>query len=355
MKKVLITGGCGFIGSHVAALLLENKFHVIIIDNNENSSSKIISKIKKTAEQKIKNCSDFMSFENCDIRNYDSIKDIFQREILSGSEISWVIHCAGVKSVRESTIFPLKYWEQNVFGAINILKVMKYFNCKNIIFSSSATIYDSSLENLIKEDNAVKTSNPYANTKYTIELILNDIYKSDPGNWRIAALRFFNPIGAHSSGLLGENPSQKPNNIFPIINNVASGNEKILNIFGNDWDTPDGTCIRDYIHIEDIAEGHLKTLEFLNSNQSQIVSFNLGTGIGTSVLKLVKTFEKVNKVKIPFIFSEKRPGDKSICIADNKLMKNVVNWSPKRDLNQMCKDGWRWQCSKHNDLGLIKY
>ena len=152
MKKVLITGGCGFIGSHVAALLLENKFHVIIIDNNENSSSKIISNIKKTAEQKRKNCSDFMSFENCDIRNYDSIKDIFQREIFSGSEISWVIHCAGVKSIKESTIFPLTYWEQNVLGAINILKVMKQFNCKNIIFSSSATIYDSSSEYLIKEE-----------------------------------------------------------------------------------------------------------------------------------------------------------------------------------------------------------
>ena len=354
MKKVLITGGCGYIGSHVAALLLENKFHVLIIDNNENSSSKIISNIQKTAEQKRKYCSDYLSFKNCDIRNYESLKDIFKREIFSGSEIAWVIHCAGVKSVAESTIFPLKYWEQNVLGAINLLKVMNQFNCKNIIFSSSAMIYESSSGCSLKEDDVVKPSNPYANTKQNIELILNDIYKSDPENWRIGSLRFFNPIGAHSSGLLGEKPSQETNNIFPIINEVASGNREFLNIYGNNWETPDGTCIRDYIHIEDIAEGHLKTLEFLNSNESQIVSFNLGTGVGTSVLNLVKTFEKANKVKIPFVFSEKRPGDKSILIADNKLMKKVVDWYPKRDLIQMCKDGWRWQCSTHNNLNLLK-
>ena len=354
MKKILITGGCGFIGSHIAALLLENKYQVIIIDNNENSSSRIISNIKEAAKQKIKNCSDYLTFKNCDIRNYESLKNIFKKEKSTGSEISSVIHCAGLKSVEESTIIPIKYWEQNVFGAINVFKVMNEFDCKNIIFSSSATIYDSSSEYLLKEKHAVKTINPYANTKHTVELILSDIYKSDPSNWRIASLRFFNPIGAHSSGLLGEKPFQKPNNIFPIINNVASGNTKILNIFGNDWDTPDGTCVRDYIHIEDIAEAHLKTLEFLNSNNSQIVSFNLGTGIGTSVLQLVKTFEKVNNVKIPFVFSKKRPGDKSISIADNNLIKNVVNWSPKRDLIKMCRDGWRWHCSNHNDLSILK-
>ena len=349
MKKILITGGCGFIGSHIAAHLLEKKYHVIIIDNNENSSSEIIQNILNVAKQKTQiNCSKFLSFHQCDIRDYKSIKNIFLKESLSKLEISSVIHCAGIKSVEESIKFPINYWDSNVYGTINILKVMHEFKCRTIIFSSSATIYDSSSNRLIRENDLLKATNPYANTKITVEKILSDVFQSEPKSWRIANLRFFNPIGAHSSGLLGEDPFGKPTNIFPIINNVASGKTKVLNIFGNDWNTPDGTCIRDYIHIEDIAEGHLKTLDFLNSNSNQIVFFNLGTGIGTSVLQLVRTFEEVNNVKIPFVFLGKRPGDEPISIADNYLMNKVVNWSPHRNLQKMCKDGWNWHLNKKN-------
>ncbi len=353
MQKILITGGCGFIGSHIATLLLENKYHVIIIDNNENSSSDVIQNILKVATRKIKNCSKFLSFQKCDIRDYESVKNIFFKESLSNLEITSVIHCAGVKSVEESIKFPINYWDSNVYGTVNILKVMREFECRTIIFSSSATIYDSSSNRLMREDDLLKATNPYANTKITVEKIFRDVFQSEPKLWRIANLRFFNPIGAHSSGLLGEDPFRKPTNIFPIINNVASGKTKVLNIFGNDWNTPDGTCIRDYIHIEDIAEGHLKTLDFLNSNDNQIVFFNLGSGIGTSVLQLVRTFEKVNNVKIPFVFSDKRPGDEPISIADNSLMKKEINWAPQRNLLEMCKDGWTWNLSKKkllNDL-----
>ena len=257
--------------------------------------------------------------------------------------INGVIHFAGLKSVENSNINPIEYWDNNVSGTINLLKSMEENDCFKIVFSSSATIYENT-GNLPKNENtAIKPINPYGNTKACVEFFLDDVYKSAPKKWKIASLRYFNPIGAHPSGLLGENPLDLPTNIFPIILKVATREIKEISIFGQNWDTPDGTCIRDYIHIMDLAEAHIKSLVFLDKNKPQNLKLNIGTGRGYSVLELINTFERINKIKLPFKFCNPRKGDLPIVVADNSKAISKIKWQTSKTLEDMCKDGWRWQ------------
>jgi len=346
MGKILVTGGAGFIGSHTCLLLLQKGYELVIIDsliNSSYSSIKKIGNIKSTTNELF---ADRIKFHEIDMRDYLSIKNVFDIEFQNNNAIDAVIHFAGLKAVGESTFDPLKYWDFNVLSTVNLLKVMVQFNCKTIIFSSSATIYESKDNCLINEDTTLKPINPYGATKATIEQILNDIYKSGSNDWKIANLRYFNPIGAHPSGLLGEDPQGKPNNIFPLILKVASGELNQLRIFGNDWDTFDGTGVRDYIHVLDLAEGHISAFEFLERNKPNIINLNLGTGIGTSVLELINTFQKVNDVKINYVFDDRRKGDKQYVVADITKAKEILGWESKKNLEEMCKDGWNWQLKK---------
>ena len=342
MKRILVTGGCGFIGSHTSLRLLENGYDLIIIDSLINSSFEAIRNIKyilqKTHPNNIKN----LNFIKGDIRDKNLLNKIFSESYESQKKIDAVIHFAGLKSVYESVLNPLNYWDVNLFGTINLLKEMRKFNCKNFIFSSSATIYGPFQDLPFTENSKIKPINTYGKTKSAVEQLLTDLFQSKEKGWKIASLRYFNPIGAHSSGLLGEDPKNIPNNIFPLINKVAAKEIQKFKIFGSDWDTKDGTGVRDYIHVMDLSEGHLNVLKFLSENQPQKLFLNFGTGKGTSVLELIKTFEKVNNVKIPYIFEKKREGDISCAFADNSLAKNVLNWVPKRTLEDMCKDGWNW-------------
>ena len=320
--------------------MLERGYEIIAIDSLKNSSSKSLARVleilnKKNKKNKIK-------FIKGDLRDKCFIRSIFEDEYNSKESISAVIHLAALKSVPESIKYPLHYWENNVVGSMNLVESMEDFNCRTIVFSSSATVYEGS-DSLLKENHKVNPSNPYASTKVVVERLLMDFYLSTKKNWSVINLIYFNPIGAHISGMIGEDPKASETNIFPIINAVASGKKKYIEIFGKDWGTPDGTCIRDYIHIMDLAEGHLFALEKLLKNSKQFLNINLGTGSGVSVLELISTFEKVNSISIPFVFSKRRSGDQAITVADNNLAIDLLDWKPKRTLADMCLDGWRWQ------------
>lgn len=345
MKVALITGGTGFIGSHTAISMLKNEYRLVIVDSNINSSSKKIDNIIKILKLEGLEFSDRIKFVKGDIRDKKLLDEIFRSSISINEKIDCVIHFAGLKAVEESINEPLKYWDVNVNGTLTLLEVMKQYNCKKIIFSSSATLYgNKEIQSPIKEDSIIKPTNTYGKTKETIENILYSLSERTSHNWKIAILRYFNPIGAHSSGIIGEDPKMIPTNILPIINQVALGKKEMLEIYGNDWDTYDGTCIRDYIHVVDLAEGHLKALEYITNNdsKSQFLKLNLGTGKGVSVLELVNTFKKINKVEVPFKFASRREGDIPYSVADNSLAKKIIRWKPKYDLNQMCKDSWNW-------------
>ncbi len=338
MHRILVTGGCGFIGSHTCLCLLDKNYEVWVVDSLVNSSHLVLERIKK-----LSNKSNNLKFFNGDIRDINFIRKVFQKAINNNLPISGVIHFAGLKSVAESIEEPIKYWDVNVNGTINLIRVMKESNCRSIVFSSSATIYGIKDDTPIKESFNIDSINPYGTTKIVIEKLLKDLYLSSPDEWRISSLRYFNPIGAHESGLMGEDPSGIPNNIFPLILQVGMRRINKLQIFGNDWDTEDGTGVRDYIHVLDLADGHILALEYLFNRKPQIINLNLGTGIGTSVLELINTFERVNNVSIPYEFTERRGGDHATVIADNSKIIEVLNWKPKRDLSEMCVDGWRWQ------------
>ena len=342
MKKILVTGGAGFIGSHTCLKLLENNFKVFIIDSFTNSSSTALKKLKFILREKIFNIDKNLKIFKVDIRDSKSLFNTF-KSIKDEESIDAVIHFAGLKAVHESVSNPLSYWDSNVNGSINLFKIMEEFNCHNLIFSSSATIYSKNNQLPLKETSELGAVNPYGNTKLTIERILEDLYNSAPKSWRICNLRYFNPIGAHPSGLIGEDPKGTPNNIFPLILNAAYDENNTLKIFGNDWETPDGTCIRDFIHVMDLADGHMTSLNYLLDNSTQFLNINLGTGIGTTVLELIKTFEYVNNVNIPFVFSNRRPGDLPKIIADNNKALKLLNWLPKRNISDMCRDGWKWK------------
>ena len=348
MKYVLVTGGSGFIGSHTSLVLLEKNYNLVIIDSFINSSSESINRIAKIAKISENEKSNRIIVFKGDLRDYHFIYKIFTDFLKSGKKIESVIHFSGLKSVSESIKDPLNYWDNNIISTINLLKVMKEFDCKTIVFSSSATIYGDNKKDLIDEKNEVKPTNPYGVTKATIEKLLKDVYESDLKSWKIACLRYFNPVGAHKSGLIGEDPLDNPNNIFPILNRVASGKILKLSVYGNDWPTKDGTGVRDYIHVMDLAEGHELTLNFLSNYESKFITLNLGTGHGYSVLELIQTFEKVNNIKIPFSIEKRREGDVSSVVADSRLARNLLQWNPQRDLSDMCRDGWKWQTTNPN-------
>tara|TARA_B100000212_G_scaffold242516_1_gene184865 strand:- start:79 stop:1122 length:1044 start_codon:yes stop_codon:yes gene_type:complete len=343
MNSILVTGGAGFIGSHTCILLLKKGYSVFILDSFINSSEKSIKKILLTLESENIDIYKKIYLIKGDIKIKDDIKKVFQLSLNIKKKIIAVIHFAGLKSVFDSILEPLNYWENNLYGTINLLAIMKKYKCKTIVFSSSAAIYKTQSKKLLNENDVCDPINPYGNSKLTIENVLKDVFKSEPLEWRVASLRYFNPIGAHEFGLLGEDPIGKPNNIFPQITKVAMGKLNNIQIFGSDWPTPDGTGVRDYIHVMDLAEGHLSALDFLINNKSQILSLNLGTGVGTSVLELINTFQEVNNIRVPYKFVGRRDGDNAIVVADNSLAKSVLNWAPKRNLEDMCRDGWNWQ------------
>lgn len=332
MKKILVTGGAGYIGSHTAVELLEAGYEVVIVDNFYNSKPEAIANIKKITNK------DFAFYEG-DVRDKDILRVIFNEH-----KIDAVIHFAGYKAVGESVEKPLMYYRNNIGCTLSLLEVMQEYNCKKIVFSSSATVYGEPERLPIDELCRLAVTNPYGATKLYIEGILKDLYISD-NDWSIAILRYFNPVGAHESGLIGEEPNGIPNNLVPYIVKVANKELPYLNIFGNDYDTPDGTGVRDYIHVVDLAKGHLNSLDFIMNNKG-IDYYNLGTGKGYSVLELVKTFEKVNNVEIPYKIVARRPGDIAVCYADPSYAKKVLKWEAKLGLESMLSSAYKFSQRK---------
>ena len=348
MKSILLTGGAGFIGSHTCLALLEKGYAVYVIDSFINSSPKSLDRVIDTYKSKYKNSNFNLTICKGDLRDKHFVKKVFSDIYKSNKRIDGVIHFAGVKSVLESKENPLLYWNTNVLGTLNLLEIMNSYQCINFVFSSSATVYAQTRNLLLKEESELGPINPYGNTKLTVEKILEDIFKAGNTQVKFASLRYFNPIGAHPLGLLGENPIGIPNNIFPLIINTAAGVQKELKIYGKNWPTKDGTCIRDYIHVMDLAEAHIKVLDLLLKREPSYFNLNIGTGIGTSVLELIKTFERVNNVKIPYVYEERRMGDAPYVVADNTLSISKMEISTRRSLEDMCRDGWNWKISNPN-------
>jgi len=346
MGVLLITGGAGFIGSHCCHVLLEAGYELIILDSLINSSIESIKRVSLLNGNELQ-LNDQIKIIQGDIRDTDLLKKIF-KDAQDNKKIEGVIHLAGLKAVGESVQNPLMYWDVNVNGSRNLFQIMNEYNCFTLVFSSSATIYGYPKKIPISEIENISPINPYGNTKAAVEKILYDLYLSDKNSWKIINLRYFNPIGAHPSGLIGESPLGMPNNIFPLICKVGLKQLNKINIFGIDWPTKDGTCIRDYIHVMDLAEGHCSAIKYLLESKPQCLSINLGTGNGISVLSLIKNFEKINGVDIPFAISNRREGDASISIASADLAMKVLNWKAYRGIYEMCKDGWNWQKNNPN-------
>tara|TARA_B100001250_G_scaffold383682_1_gene377831 strand:+ start:920 stop:1966 length:1047 start_codon:yes stop_codon:yes gene_type:complete len=339
--RILLTGGAGFIGSHTALLLLQRGYDVIIFDSFVNSSLNVVDAINSYL--KAEGIGYKLLTINGDIRDKNSLDQIFRESINEHNPISAVIHFAGLKSVSESVELPLKYWDVNVCGTKNLLATMRENECYSIVFSSSATIYGLTESVPIAEDRKLAPINPYGRTKVVIEQMLGDLFKSNINSWKICSLRYFNPVGAHPSGFIGEDPIGIPSNLFPYISQVAIGRRKVLKVFGDNWDTKDGSGVRDYIHIIDLAEGHIDAIDFLLSNESCIESINLGSGKGYSVFEFIKQFERSTGRDVPFLVQGRREGDVAKCYADISKAKRLLGWAPKRSLEQICLDGWNWQ------------
>ncbi|MFD4703689.1 UDP-glucose 4-epimerase GalE [Gottfriedia sp. NPDC058432] len=337
--RILITGGAGYIGSHACVELLNNDYEIIVVDNFSNSSPESLKCISEITGK-------YFPIYHIDILNKGKLEEVFMNH-----HIDAVMHFAGLKAVGESNSKPLEYYQNNVTGTIYLCELMKKYNVKKLVFSSSATVYGSPDQVPISEHMMLGAVNPYGRTKQIIEDILRDLYNSD-NNWRITLLRYFNPVGAHKSGLIGEDPKGTPNNLVPYISQVAVGKLLSLNIFGNDYPTLDGTGIRDYIHVVDLAKGHLKALEKLG-DENGVNAYNLGTGRGYSVLEMVKAFEKASGRKITYTIKERRPGDAAICFADPSKAKAELGWEAIKDINDMCEDAWNWQ--KNNPNGYDKF
>ncbi len=336
MGKILVTGGAGFIGSHTVVELQNAGKDVVVLDNLCNSSEKSLERVAAITGKKV-------PFYKADILDREALEDIFSKE-----DISAVIHFAGLKAVGESVAKPWEYYENNIAGTLTLVDVMRKHGCKNIIFSSSATVYGNpEFIPITEKCPKGQCTNPYGWTKSMLEQILSDIQKAD-NEWNVILLRYFNPIGAHKSGTIGENPSGIPNNLMPYITQVAVGKRDHLNVFGNDYDTPDGTGVRDYIHVVDLAIGHVKALKKIEENAGLKI-YNLGTGHGYSVLDIVKNFEEANGVKIPYEIQGRRPGDIATCYADASLAKEELGWEAQYGIREMCEDSWRWQ--KNNPEG----
>ncbi|HDP25114.1 MAG TPA: UDP-glucose 4-epimerase GalE [Deltaproteobacteria bacterium] len=328
-RQVLVTGGAGYIGSHTCVELLGAGFDVIVVDNLSNSKEESLARVREITGKPL-------TFIRSDLLDEAAIKALFKAH-----RIDAVIHFAGLKAVGESVELPLNYYHNNLTGTMVLCKAMQEHGVKNIVFSSSATVYGEPATVPIREDFPLGPSNPYGRTKLMIEEILKDLHASDPG-WNAALLRYFNPVGAHASGRIGEDPSGIPNNLLPYVTQVAIGHLPQLRVFGSDYPTHDGTGVRDYIHVVDLAIGHLHALEKLFSNPG-IVTYNLGTGRGYSVLDVVHAFERASGRTVPYTLVDRRPGDIAVCFADPARAKKDLGWSAKRGLEEMCADAWRWQ------------
>lgn len=331
---ILITGGAGYIGSHTSVQLLNAGYDIIVFDNLSNASSKALHRVENITGKHV-------PFIQGDIRKKADLKNVFEHH-----EIEAVIHFAGLKAVGESVEHPLKYYDNNLHGTAVLCEIMEAYGCRSIVFSSSATVYGDPHTVPIKEDFPLQATNPYGRTKLFVEEMLRDLSISDSA-WKIALLRYFNPVGAHPSGLIGEDPNGIPNNLMPFISQVAVGKRAFLNVFGDDYDTVDGTGIRDYIHVVDLAEGHLKALEKLTKIEG-VLTVNLGTGKGYSVLEMVKSFEKVSGKSIPYQIAPRRNGDIAINFADPGYAKEILGWEATKNIDDMCEDTWRWQSNNPN-------
>ncbi|MEH2512171.1 UDP-glucose 4-epimerase [Nitrobacteraceae bacterium AZCC 1564] len=330
---ILLTGGAGYIGSHVCVALLDAGFDVVAVDNLSNSNKASLERVQFI-------CGRSVVFRHADIRNEKTI-----HEILNAYAVTAVIHLAGLKAVADSSVRPITYYENNLLGTMRLVSAMKKAKVKTLVFSSSATVYGIPTYLPLDENHPLRPINTYGRTKFFIEEMLKDLYRSDD-DWRIGILRYFNPVGAHESGFIGEDPLGVPNNLLPFVAQVAIGRHDRLTVWGNDYDTPDGTGIRDFIHIVDLASGHVSALRYLK--EPGVLTVNLGTGNGSSVLEVVRTFEEVSGRSIPYVTGERRPGDVPICCADPRLAERVLGWKSTRSLAEMCADHWRWQLKNPN-------
>ena len=341
MTSILITGGAGFIGSHICLEMLNRGFDLYVIDSLRNSSYSIINKVLDL-NKKLSSRRGSLSFNNIDIRDTKKLSNLFDVARQNKNEIRSIIHFAGLKSINNSIKNPNLYWDINVNGTINLLNIMEDNNCFEFIFSSSATVYNELACSPLNEHSEIKPNNPYGKTKSRVENILMDKFERNE-NWKIISLRYFNPIGAHYTGQLGESPINLTNNLFPLICKAALGDIDYLPIFGNDWPTKDGTCVRDYIHIVDLVEGHMEAFNYLKKVKTCYENINLGTGKGTTVLELVKTFERINLVKVNYKFKERREGDAGIVFADVSYAKKILGWQSRFSISDMCRDGWSYK------------
>lgn len=332
--KILVTGGAGYIGSHTCVELLNRGYEIVVLDNLDNSCEKSLDVIKKLTGKDFK-------FYKIDLLDYEGTNRVFEE-----NKFDSVIHFAGLKAVGESTAIPIRYYHNNITGTLNLLDIMQKHDVYNIVFSSSATVYGMPKTVPITEDFPLSTTNPYGSTKLMIENILQDVYKSN-NKWSATLLRYFNPIGANKSGEMGEDPKGIPNNLLPYISQVAVGKLEYLHVFGNDYDTKDGTGVRDYIHVVDLALGHIKAIE-KKTNQPGVHIYNLGTGNGYSVLEMVDAFEKASGKKVPYKIEARRPGDIAQCYANPQKAKDELDWQATRGIDEMCEDSWRWQSTHPN-------
>ncbi len=332
--NILVTGGAGYIGSHTCLELLNEDYNVIVVDNLANSKEEALKRVEKLTGREL-------TFYRLDLLNKSKLFKVFENH-----SIDAVIHFAGYKAVGESVEIPLSYYQNNITGTLNLCEVMKEHNVKNLVFSSSATVYGDPDTVPIEEDFPLSATNPYGRTKLFIEEILRDLHTAE-SDWNIALLRYFNPVGAHDSGQIGEDPNDIPNNLMPYISQVAVGKLEQLSIFGDDYPTKDGTGVRDYIHVVDLSIGHLKALEKLEENPG-LVTYNLGTGEGYSVLEVVKAFEEATGQDIPYKITGRRPGDIAECYADPQKAKEELGWQAERNLLDMCRDVWKWQSQNPN-------
>jgi UDP-glucose 4-epimerase len=336
LSRLLVTGGAGFIGSHTCLVLLAAGHELLVIDNFANSSPESLKRVSALAGDE---AGTRLEVIDGDIRSSADLEQAFQQGPFAG-----VVHFAGLKAVGESVAEPLKYWDVNVGGSQQLLAAMASHGCRTLVFSSSATLYGYPESVPIQETAAVQPINPYGHTKAAVERMLHDLAISEPG-WRIACLRYFNPVGAHPSGRIGEDPNGIPNNLFPFISQVAVGRREQVRVFGGDWPTPDGSGVRDYIHVMDLAEGHQAALEVLLNERDQLLTLNLGSGQGHSVLEVIHAFEEVSGQAIPYVVANRRPGDAAITVADPAEARRRLGWTTKRSLNEICRDGWAWQQS----------
>ena len=332
--NILVTGGAGYIGSHTCIELIEADHHIVVVDNLSNSSFESLARVESITNSNV-------DFYQEDVRDRAAMRKIFSEHDIDG-----VIHFAGLKAVFESVQNPIEYYDNNVIGTFALIEVMQEYGCKNFIFSSSATVYGDPVSLPIKENSPLAACNPYGRSKLIVEEFLQDLFFAD-NTWKIALLRYFNPVGAHKSGLIGEYPIGIPNNLMPYIAKVALGKLDILRIFGDDYDTHDGTGVRDYIHVMDLAKGHLKALTKI-LRKPQVLTVNLGTGVGYSVLDMVSAFEKTSGQSVPYKIVNRRTGDVPICYADPSYANESLNWYAKHNLEDMCKDTWRWLTQNPN-------